>query len=184
MTVRPDSARGRTQRREKRNELLCQRERCRMSRTAGNVTGRVAATVAYSVLFAFLLSFSWEVLQTPFYDDATNDVNVVVWYRVHCALGDIGILLGSMALGSGIRRSIRWVLSPSRQDLLLVTSFGVAYTIFSEYVNVRIIERWSYSPLMPTAAGIGLVPIAQWLLLPAVILKLAATHMRGMTSRP
>lgn len=39
--------------------------------------------------FSFLLNFSWEVLQTPFFVDISDSINTVVKYRFHCTLGDV-----------------------------------------------------------------------------------------------
>lgn len=49
---------------------------------------------------------------------------------------------------------------------------GLAYTGFSEWLNVYVRQSWTYSALMPTMAfgtiRIGLSPLAQWLIIPGV----------------
>lgn len=54
---------------------------------------------------------------------------------------------------------------------------GTAYTIFSEWMNTKVLSAWTYAEAMPTLelAGleIGASPLAQWLLLPPLALYLA-----------
>jgi len=38
----------------------------------------------------------------------------------------------------------------------------------SEHVNVHLVAHWAYSPWMPTVAGIGLVPLLQWIVIPVL----------------
>jgi hypothetical protein len=52
-------------------------------------------------------------------------------------------------------------------------ALGVGYTTGSEYVNVFGRESWAYSRCMPTVAGIGLVPLLQWVVVPSVSVQLA-----------
>jgi hypothetical protein len=55
--------------------------------------------------------------------------------------------------------------------LSIVTIFlGVGYTIFSEWRNTVVLRSWEYSDLMPQIFGIGVSPIAQWILIPALVL--------------
>ena len=48
----------------------------------------------------------------------------------------------------------------------------MAYTVFSEWFNVYRLGSWAYADAMPTLGGIGLAPILQWLLMPALPLGL------------
>ena len=136
---------------------------------------------SYAILFAFLVFFAWEVLQTPFYKDDTTEINRIVWYRIHCTVGDGAVILGAMAITCVIRRRVVWLFVPRVTEYALVTIFGVAYTALSEYLNVRIVERWDYSGLMPQLLGVGLLPVAQWITLPTAIMKLASDHVRVET---
>jgi hypothetical protein len=111
-------------------------------------------------------------MQSPFYEDISTDFNRIVWFRVHCSLIDVLIVLGSVAPVTLVRRKLDWFVSPKFGDFALLTAGGVLYTAVSEYVNVEILQRWGYSPLMPRVPllGIGVIPILQWLLLPALVL--------------
>lgn len=124
------------------------------------------------VFFSFLLNFTWEVLQTPFFDDRGEEFTTILWYRIHCTLGDILITLGCFWLVSIIFRSRAWFLSLTRNKILLFIGLGVIYTVFSEIRNVRIIQSWGYSELMPVMPfiGVGLVPVLQWIVVPLLLI--------------
>ena len=139
---------------------------------------------AYFALFAFLVFFAWEVLQTPLYDDASAGINTIVWYRLHCTLGDMLILLSAVAITSLVRRKFLWVFSPRAGECAIATVLGVAYTALSEFFNVGVVARWAYSGLMPQLFGIGLVPILQWIVLPTLIVRLVSDHFAGIGQEP
>ncbi|HIE28248.1 TPA: hypothetical protein EYP66_13265 [Candidatus Poribacteria bacterium] len=122
--------------------------------------------------FAFLLNFSWEVLQTPFFIDISDSINTVIWYRFHCTLGDVLICLASYYLTALIFRNRRWFFEPTAKSILLFLAFGVTYTVFSEIKNVFIRKLWAYSPLMPVIPylNVGLLPILQWIILPPIVI--------------
>ena len=48
--------------------------------------------------------------------------------------------------------------------------FGVAYTVFSEWLNVTVRASWTYASAMPRVPplGIGLFPLLQWIVVPVV----------------
>ena len=57
---------------------------------------------------------------------------------------------------------------------------GVAYTIFSEWLNVEIRRSWSYTAAMPVLPflGTGLAPLLQWLIVPSLALAIIGTRYR------
>ena len=92
----------------------------------------------------------------------------------------LNIVIALLLAGSG------WPEDPARYRRVawLTILLGVAYTSFSEWLNVSIRGSWAYSPLMPVVpgTGIGLSPLLQWILLPA--LGLAVARRRHATSSP
>ena len=44
-------------------------------------------------------------------------------------------------------------------------AIGLAYTVYSEWLNVNVRRSWTYSDLMPVVPilGTGLAPLLQWL---------------------
>jgi hypothetical protein len=136
------------------------------------------------LFFSFIIFATWEWIQTPFFVDVTQDINTIVWFRIHCTIGDIMILTISILVIGLLFRNITWFLKPSKAQLLSVTSISVFYTLFSEYRNVHISENWSYSSLMPKILGIGLIPVIQWILLPAIILYITSRFVNNKELKP
>ena len=60
---------------------------------------------------------------------------------------------------------------------------GVAYTIFSEWLNLVVRQSWSYSEAMPVVPliGVGLSPLLQWLVIPGVAM-LVVRRSRSQSS--
>jgi hypothetical protein len=61
-----------------------------------------------------------------------------------------------------------WMRSSRWMPYLTFLIIGIVYTACSEYVNVHVVQRWAYSLWMPTVAGIGLVPLLQWVAVPGI----------------
>ena len=132
------------------------------------------------VVYGFVISLVWEVMQSPFYTDTfTMPWTAVAFNRIHCSIGDVLILLAAfwiVALGWGRF----WMRMPSWAPCLCFLALGLASTAVSEYVNVYVLQRWAYSRWMPTVAGIGLVPLLQWVVVPSASVYYAS---KGMTRR-
>ncbi len=150
--------------------------------TTKNMFTRFIFFILYFSLFSFLIFGMWEWMQSPFYQDISTDFNRIVWFRIHCSLIDVLIVLGSAAFVTVIRRKLDWFVSLKIGDFALLSAGGALYTAVSEYVNVEELQRWGYSPLMPRVPllGIGVIPILQWLLLPALVLLLTKNHLSGI----
>ena len=118
------------------------------------------------------LNLVWEIAQLPFYTLWTSSPLPVIAYDViHCTIGDflIATICSIAALAP-----LRWRWPGTRGHialfLSLIVAFGVAYTIYSEWLNVTVRKSWSYSDLMPLLPPLdtGLSPVLQWLLLPVL----------------
>lgn len=133
------------------------------------------------------LNLAWESLQVPLYtlwDEAR--AAYIVFSIVHCTLGDI--LIGAVALALSLiilreRAPAGWGW---RAVTALTVALGLAYTVFSEWMNTAIQRSWSYSERMPTLAlgdfTLGLSPLLQWVLLPPLavyVARRAARRARG-----
>jgi hypothetical protein len=124
------------------------------------------------------LNLAWEIAQLPLYTLWREGSPAFIAFSVaHCTLGDA--LVGAAALAIALiatraPRSGQWRWA----SLALVTALvGTVYTGFSEWLNTVARYGWAYSELMPVVrvfgAEIGLSPIAQWLILPPLALRLA-----------
>ena len=121
------------------------------------------------------LQLLWEIAQFPLYTIwHEGDWSYILYGLIHCTLGDLLILLSVFWLLSLLNRSRYWVFSPSLINIVLFTTLGLGYTIFSEIINTRIKGTWGYTELMPIVpvVEIGGMPFLQWLLIPPVLLWL------------
>jgi hypothetical protein len=67
---------------------------------------------------------------------------------------------------------------------VLFIALGLAYTIFSEWLNVSVVKSWTYSDLMPLIPplGTGLTPILQWIIVPLLTWASADQVVRQLLS--
>lgn len=123
-------------------------------------------------LFAFLLNFVWEMWQIPFFAEMPQMPHwEAVWLCTRATMGDVVIMLIAFWSVATAVRSRVWVLHPNWRQITSFVLVGVLITIGMEELSLRL-GRWEYAPLMPTLPwlGTGLVPLAQWIILPPVVL--------------
>lgn len=125
------------------------------------------------------LHLAWEFLQLPFYTLwSTGTLGQQVFAVIHCTLGD-GMIAGLTLLAAlALLATTRWPESGSRRVYLASLTLGVAYTVYSEWLNVVVRGSWAYSDLMPVVplVGTGLAPLLQWIIVPTSALGLALGH--------
>jgi len=120
-------------------------------------------------IFAFLLSFFWEVQQMPFYQ-VPPELSCFAMIR-NCTLatvGDVGIMLTSFWVVAAVSKSLQWVRQPDRRQIGIFTLIGVLITVIFEDLATRWLGIWTYADSMPTVPilGTGLLPLLMWLLIP------------------
>ncbi len=127
--------------------------------------------------FSVLLNFVWEMVVMPAYETrSTSGAGVGIAMCVVATLGDVGITLGSYAVATMITTR-RWLTRPTLVPFATYLAVGLVMTMAFEYVNVTVLHRWSYAPRMLVVAGIGVLPLLQWLVLPPIVLWLARRHL-------
>ena len=128
-------------------------------------------------IFRFLaasagLNLAWEIGYLPFYTLWSNGKWEEIGYAVaHFTAGEILIAL-ACAIAILAFSGWRWLL-PGRQSAIFLgifIAFGVAYTVFSEWLNTAVRKSWVYSALMPVLPliGTGVAPLLQWIVVPAL----------------
>jgi hypothetical protein len=116
-------------------------------------------------------NFVWEILQLPLYTIwYTGTVKGIAIAVLHCTAGDFIIATTALVAalcGAGDRE---WPGRCFGRVALVAIVIGVAYTIFSEWLNIVVRKSWAYSDLMPVVPilGTGLSPLVQWIAIPAV----------------
>ena len=117
------------------------------------------------------LNLMWEVAQLPLYTIASDPSVARIAYAVlHCTLGDAIIAAACFILAGFVLQDADWPTSRPWSGGAIATSFGLAYTVYSEWYNVYQSGAWAYSARMPLVFGIGLAPLLQWLFLPVATL--------------
>jgi hypothetical protein len=127
-------------------------------------------------IVAVLLNYLWELAQAPLYVGLEHDNAGVFWHCFVAALGD-GIMVLLVALAGWITlREPDWFLRPSASGYLVMLTAGLVLAVLVEGVAVHILNRWEYTPSMPTlpVLHIGLIPIAQMLVLPSLTFRIVA----------
>lgn len=126
--------------------------------------------------FSAVLNFLWEMVVMPAYGTrSTSAAGIGIGMCLLATLGDVGITLGSYAVAASIATR-RWLTRPAIALFLTYLAVGLVMTIAFEYVNVYMLHRWSYAPRMQVMAGIGVLPLLQWIVLPPIVLWLARRH--------
>ena len=123
------------------------------------------------------LNLAWEVAHLPLYTLwTTASPDFIAFAVFHCTLGDVVIGMAALGLALVVVRAPeleRWHWTAIAASTAL---FGSAYTVISEWMNTAA-GHWAYSSHMPTLSAwgheIGVSPLAQWLLLPPLCLRLA-----------
>ena len=134
------------------------------------IPGLMSRLPELSVLvLGFGLNATWEFLQSPLYADHGRDLGYLLRTRLHCAGGDVLILLAAFGITSLVFRSRQWIRDGRSGATVLFVALGFAYTVWSEWFNTRVALSWQYAESMPRAFEIGLAPLAQWLVIPVLL---------------
>ena len=128
---------------------------------------------------------AWEAAHLPLYTIwRTGTPGEKVFAVVHCTGGDLLIALACLTLALVLVGKPAWPARAHRRVAALTIGFGVAYTIFSEWLNITVREAWAYSDLMPVVPIIdtGLSPLLQCAVVPLLALHLARRAARALGS--
>jgi hypothetical protein len=126
--------------------------------------------VALYIALATVGHFVWDVVQLPLYTLwRTGTPREIVNALFHCTGGDIVITTLTLAAAGAIAWHYRW-RSFGWRMIFTAIALGIAYTNLSEWLNVQILRRWSYTAAMPVLPliGTGLTPLLQWLIVPGL----------------
>src|SRR3546814_1318822 len=89
-------------------------------------------------------------------------------------------LLGALILAG----DPRWPQARFHAVAALAILGGLAYTIFSEWLNTEIRGSWAYTDAMPQLplVGSGLSPLAQWIVVPLIAFWRSEEHTSELQS--
>lgn len=114
-------------------------------------------------------NLAWESLQLPFYSIWQEGTPRARLFAIlHCTAGDV--MIGTAALLVGVMLFGRRGWPSFKRGRVLGTAMfvGVAYTVFSEWVNTQVTMSWRYADSMPQVPplGTGIAPLLQWIVVP------------------
>ena len=118
---------------------------------------------------ALVFNLFWELAQLGFYDRSAMHTSVA-YAVVHCTLGDCIIMAVAYLIVIGVTRSRPWPYTKPWVGITVMLVSTVGYTALSEWRNVYLVHNWAYAASMPLIAGIGALPLLQWILVPVAIL--------------
>jgi len=125
------------------------------------------------VAVAAVMNLFWEFAHLPLYTIwEYAPVSDIAFAALHCTGGDILIALSSVILILFLAGDPAWPATGYRRVAVLTVIAGLAYTLFSEWLNVKVLGAWAYRDAMPLipVVDIGASPILQWLVIPSVAL--------------
>lgn len=128
---------------------------------------------------------AWETLHLPLYTLwRTSDPPYLAFVVIHCSVGDLMIATATLFLSiAAVGRG--WPRRTYGRVAAVTILSGLAYTVFSEWLNVSVRGSWTYAAAMPVVPvlGTGLSPLLQWIVVPCLAFWRAARG-RAMESRP
>lgn len=137
--------------------------------------GWLAALRRYLAV-SVLANLAWETAQLPLYTIwGKGTAREKAFAVLHCTGGDVLIALAFLVGALVVVGDPAWPGRHFARVVALTVLGGLAYTVFSEWLNVEVRLSWAYSLHMPVLPpfGTGLSPVLQWLVVPALALWVA-----------
>lgn len=137
----------------------------------GNSQPDWVAVLRRYILYSAAGHLAWETAHIPLYtiwvDGTWGEIGFAI---LHCTGGDLLIAMSTMMLALFITGGAAWPLEHRRKVLAVALGLGIAYTVFSEWLNIVVRAAWAYRDIMPIVPvfDAGLTPLLQWIVVPAV----------------
>lgn len=130
----------------------------------------LGALRAYLAIIA-IGNLIWEAAHLPLYTIwTTGSLREQAFAVIHCTGGDLLLALSSLTIALNLAADREWPRRSFWPVAILTMIFGVAYTTFSEWLNIVVRKSWAYSDLMPVLSlfdfDVGLSPLLQWIFVP------------------
>ena len=148
---------------------------------------RLRACAMFLALSA-IAHLAWEILQLPLYTIWSNGTRGEVAFAVlHCTAGDVILAALFLTMAIVVGRCWSWPNGDWGVLAGLTMLAGVAFTAYSEWLNVYVLKAWSYSAAMPLvhvgSIDIGLSPLLQWIVVPCIVFTVLKLHRCGQQLR-
>ncbi len=149
-----------------------------MHSSGRNSTDNSWQTMAAIFLVAVGFNYVWELAQSPLYA-GMSDFSRMLWHCFAPSLGDGLLVLLIFAAGWVALRRRDWFVRPGVRGYALMLSAGFVIAVSVELLAVYVLGRWEYNARMSLlpGLGVGLLPVAQMLLLPPIIFRVVAAWL-------
>lgn len=127
-----------------------------------NKSYRAAIVLIVLFIFAYVINFLWESFHAfILYEDHNLLSTEYVPMMSYVATVDAFLISAIYLIIAGMFRNLFWIKEIRKGSLITFAILGIIIAAFIEYRAVFLIDRWSYSDLMPTLFGIGISPLFQ-----------------------
>lgn len=117
--------------------------------------------------FGLLLNWPWEFLQVPLYAGWSESAHwEATLMCTRATFGDAFIMLVAFVVISAISGGSRWLTDGRIAPRVPWVAAAFLLSMGFEGASIYVFGRWDYASTMPQLLGLGLSPIAQWLILP------------------
>jgi hypothetical protein len=127
---------------------------------------KLLKTTTVIFLTGFLLHFFWEYSQMIFYACFTCPIDSFQWVIFRATIADAFYMVFFYIVGISLHKKKDWLSHLAWSDLKWLSPAGITTGVIIEYHAIFVAFKWSYSELMPSIGGIGLIPILQMIILP------------------
>lgn len=127
------------------------------------------AVLRHYLTFVACANLLWEIGHLPLYTKWQGGAWGEIAFAVaHCTGGDILIAATTLLAALLVLGHAHWPSERYWAVAAFALVLGLGYTAFSEWLNAIVRQSWTYSELMPTLPpiGIGVSPLAQWVIIP------------------
>jgi len=106
-------------------------------------------------------NLAWEFAHMPLYTLwETGTRGEIIFAALHCTGGDILIALAALMAALFLFGNGFWPAQTYRRIAVATIAIGLAYTLFSEWLNIEIRAAWAYRDLMPVIPFVRCRPLA------------------------
>ena len=140
---------------------------------------------ALTFFLAIAFNYPWELAQAPLYV-GMDSLRTTLPHCFVASIGDGFLVLLIAVTGGLVFGDWHWSERPGARGYVLMAMVGLMIGVGVEWAAVHIAERWSYTASMPRLPGldVGVLPIAQMLVLPPLIFSTAKFISERLPTAP
>jgi len=79
----------------------------------------------------------------------------------HVAIMDGLLILGIYLITAIVYKNLLWIKNIKKEQIYIFSILGLIVAAVIEYRAIFVLDKWTYSNLMPTIFGLGLSPLIQ-----------------------